>query len=107
MKEIFNKFNELYGLPKNTPFKFIELWEALLEEFKEIAFSVQEETHLSDGQLFPKSYFFEAARDFDGYLYYTYPGNDTQEEALCSWFIKFHKELNTKLQAIIKEVYNV
>lgn len=108
MRKIFNTFNELYKLPKDTPFKFTELWQALLEEFKDVAFSSHDDVINHHGQLFPKSYYFAAERNCDDYNYFTLEDDYfTLEEALCGWFIEYvNSDIRETLKTLVEDVYN-
>lgn len=108
---MFDKFNEIYQLPAGTSFKFIELWKAILDKYKDIGFSCYPDTALSDGQVFKGGYTCGFSFEWEIYAYSIDDPQPTCYEALCQLLLKYSdytdwdNNLGEELHKLVREVY--
>ena len=86
---MLEKFNKIYNLPKNTPFKRVELEDAIIEKFGDLHYTRYEDIVKSN---YSTRYFVGCINNWGIYdLSSSSPGKSA-EEALMLFFIKYGVE---------------
>lgn len=119
MSSMLNKFNKIYNIPEGTPFKRLELENALVEKYGTLGYSKHEGFISYDGVVYDSTYHVGIKTNWGLYEISTnqeHKGSNV-EEALIALFIKYgaEPEENTEdffvdnhteeFHEIVKEVY--
>ena len=92
---MLDRFNEIYNIPKGTPFKRVELEDVLIEKYENLTYNKFGGWKSSDGSIYPAMYhvgtkekwgLYEICTDSENY------GSHNSEEALLALFIKYGVE---------------
>lgn len=87
---MLERFNEIYNLPENTPFRRVELEDAVIEKFGDLHYNKYEDTFKN--REFSIRYFMGCKNNWGIYdLSSSSPGKSA-EEALMLFFIKYGVE---------------
>ena len=113
---MLERFNEIYNLSKNTPFKRVELEDAIIEKFGDLHYNKYEDTFKN--QEFSIRYFMGCKNNWGIYdLSSSSPGKSA-EEALMLFFIKYGVEpkegteeyyidnFKEQIHEIVRKAYN-
>ena len=112
---MLEKLNKIYNLPKGTPFKRVELEDALIEKFGDLHYNKYEDIVKSN---YSTRYFVGCKNNWGIYdLSSSSPGKSA-EEALMLFFIKYGVEpeegtdeyyvenFKEQIHEIVRKVYN-
>ena len=86
---MLKKFNEIYNLPKNTPFKRVKLEDALIEKFGDLQYNKYQDSFTKDSSV---RYFVGCSNNQGINDLSTSKVSSNPEEALMSLFIKYGVE---------------
>ena len=112
---MLERFNEIYNLPKGTPFKRLELENAIIEKFGDIHYNKYEDIFKKEGS--SKRYFVGCKNNWGLYELSSTPHGSTVDEALLLFFIKYGVEpeegteeyyidnFKEEIHEIVKNVY--
>ena len=86
---MLKKFLEIYNLPEGTPFRRLELEDAIIEKFGELKYNkIKGWTNLSTGEVYPDTYWASAKEKGGLYEISTNYHGANPTEALIGLFVK-------------------
>ena len=105
---MLEKFNEIYNLPKGTPFRRLELEDAIVEKFGELKYNkFRGWTNSHTQEKYPDNYWASTKQNWELYDISTdgeYHGSNV-EEALLALFIKYGIEPEKETEEYYVENY--
>lgn len=87
---MLKKFNEIYNLPEDTPFKRVELEDAIIEKFGDLHYNKYEDIVKTEGST--SRYFVGCKNNWGIYELSSTPYGKSAEEALMLFFINYGVE---------------